>query len=181
MRKLLALATALTLVLLLSVGQANAQTYPVVVDRTAVTLTYMPFGGLSSFSGAVSYQFNANWDALVSYRSGPGTGFTQFSLGGRYHLRPPSPQFDVYATARYVSPSAPAASYFQVGGGLTQTLAPGLKAYAVLDYSFLPGGAIIFYNTGVQYELSRQSSLVAGYDGFLGVGYLGIAFDFASR
>jgi len=181
-RKFVALASALSLVLLLSALPANAQTYPQAVDRTAVTLTYWPSGGATSaFSGAVSYQFGPGpWDVLASYRSGPATGATQFTFGGRYHLRPPSSGSDVYGTLQYASPS-PGTSYFMVGGGLTETLAPGLKSYFVLNYAFIPAGAVIVPNMGFQYQVSRQLAVVAGVDVLAGTGYLGVNFDFASR
>ncbi len=176
MKKILALAAALALVFTFSVRPAAAQTYPTVVDRTAVTLTYWPFGGTSAFDGAVSYQFGPTWDLLAGYRSGPAAGTSLFTFGGRYHVRPPSPAFDVYATVQYASPS-PGTSYFMVGGGLTQTLAPGLKSYVVANYAFLPTGAVIYPNIGVQYQLSREFSLVTGIDVSTGTGYLGLSFN----
>ena len=180
MKKLLALATALTVVLLLSVGPAAAQTYPTAIDRNSVVLTYWPLGGTSAVSAGVSYQFNPQWDALLSYRSGP-TPTTQFTLGGRYHVRPPSPGFDVFATIQYASPS-PGTSYLMVGAGLVQPLAPGLKSYTLLNYAFLPAGAVIVPNLGFTYELSRQASLVAGIDlATIATGYLGVSFDFSVR
>ena len=185
-RKFVALASALSLVCLLSALPANAQTYPQAVDRTAVTLTYWPSalgGTTSAFSGAVSYQFGPGpWDLLASYRSGPAAGATQFTFGGRYHLRPPSSGSDVYGTLQYASPS-PGTSYFMVGGGLTETLAPGLKSYFVLNYAFLPApaGAVIIPNMGFQYQVSRQLAVVAGVDVSNGNGYLGVNFDFSSR
>ncbi len=180
MKKILALATALTVVLLLSVGPAAAQTYPTSIDRNSVTLTYWPFGATSATAVGLSYQFNPQWDLLVGYRSGPAAGFTQLTFGGRYHVRPPSPGWDVFATVQYASPS-PGTSYLLLGGGLVQPLAPGLKSYTILNYAFLPGGAVIVPNIGVQYELSRQASLVAGADIFTGLGYLGVTFDFSVR
>lgn len=159
---------------------AAAQTYPTAVDRTAVTLTYWPYNVLgvtgSAFDAAVSYQFGPTWDLLVGYQSGPVSGTSLFTFGGRYHVRPPSREFDVYATVQYASPS-PGTSYFMVGGGLTQTLAPGLKTYVVLNYAFLPAGAVIRPNLGFQYELSRQFALVGGIDVPTGTGYLGLSFN----
>jgi hypothetical protein len=181
-KKLLALATALTVVLLLSVEPAAAQTYPIGVDRNSVTLTYWPSGATSGTAVGLSYQFNPQWDGLLGYRSGPGGPPTPtlFTLGGRYHVVPPSPGFDVFGTIQYASPS-PGTSYFMVGGGLVQTLAPGLKSYAILNYAFLPGGASIFPNLGFQYQLSRQWSLVTGIDIASSNGYLGVTFDFTTR
>ncbi len=171
----------MTVVLLLSVVPAAAQTYPTAIDRNSVMLTYWPTGATSAFAVGLSYQFNPQWDALFSYRSGPGTGVSQFTLGGRYHVRPPSPGFDVFATLQYASPS-PGTSYLMVGGGLVQPLAPGLKSYMILNYALLPGGALIVPNLGVQYELSRQASLVAGIDlATVATGYLGVTFDISVR
>ncbi len=181
MKKLLALATALTVVLLLSVGPAAAQTYPIAVDRNSVTLTYWPLGGTSATAAGLSYQFNPQWDALVGYRSGPGAGVTLFTFGGRYHLRPPASGWDTFATVQYASPSGGAASYLMVGGGMVQTLAPGVKAYEIATYAFLPAGAAIFPNLGVQFELQRNWSLVTGIDVSNGTGYLGVTFDFTTR
>jgi len=181
-KKLLALATALTVLLLLSVGPAAAQTYPIAVDRNSVTLTYWPIaGGTSATAAGLSYQFNPQWDALVGYRSGPGAGATLFTFGGRYHLRPPAPGWDTFATVQYASPSGGAASYLMVGGGAVQNVAPGVKAYEIATYAFLPAGANIFANLGLQFELQRNWSFVTGLDVSTGTGYLGVTFDFSTR
>jgi hypothetical protein len=179
-KKLLALATALTVVLLLSVGPAAAQTYPMAIDRNSVLLTYWPTGGTSATAAGVSYQFNPQWDLLVGYRSGPAAGTTLFTFGGRYHLRPPAPGWDTFATIQYASPS-PGTSYLMVGGGLVETLAPGVKAYQIATYAFLPAGAVIVPNLGLQFELNRQWALATGIDVATGTGYLGFTFDFATR
>jgi len=191
-KKILALATALTVVLLLSVGPAAAQslaTPPVVVDRTAVTLTYQPGAvlgvptGASTFDVAVSYQFGPGpWDLLVNY-IGPSAGATGFRFGGRYHMRPPSPTVDVYGTIAYFSPST-GNTRLELGGGFTDTVAPGLKLYYVSTYNSQgvgATGAYISTNLGVQYEINRQWSLVVGLEGNTGNGYLGINFDFPAR
>ncbi len=181
MKNLLALATAVTVVLLLSVVPAAAQTYPTAIDRNSVMLTYWPTGATgSAFAVGLSYQFNPQWDALFSYRSGPGTGVSQFTLGGRYHLRPAAPGWDTFATLQYASPS-PGTSYLMVGGGLVQTLAPGVKAYEIATYAILPAGAVIVPNLGLQFELQRNWALVTGIDVAAGTGYLGVTFDFATR
>jgi len=187
-KKLLALATALTVVLLLSVGPAAAQTYPIAVDRNSVTLTYWPIGvgvlaGTSGTAAGLSYQFNPQWDLLVGYRSGPGGPPTPtlFTFGGRYHLRPPAPGWDTFATVQYASPSGGAASYLMVGGGAVQNVAPGVKAYEIATYAFLPAGANIFTNLGLQFELQRNWSFVTGLDVSTGTGYLGVTFDFSTR
>ena len=184
MKKILALATALTVVLLLSVGPAAAQTLatpPVVVDRTAVTLTYQPVaGGGSTFDIAVSYQLGPGpWDLLVSDIA-PSAGATGFRFGGRYHVQPVSPTLDVYGTITYFSPST-GNTRFELGGGFTTTVAPGLKLYYVSTYnsqSVAATNAYISTNLGVQYTVSRQFSLVAGLEGNTGLGYIGVNFDF---
>lgn len=181
MKKILALATALTVVLLLSVGPVAAQTYPTGIDRTSVTLTYWPTGATSATAAGLSYQFNPQWDALVGYRSGPGAGVTLFTFGGRYHVRPPAPGWDVFATVQYASPSGGAASYLMLGGGLVQNVAPGVKTFEMAQYAFLPAGATIVPNIGVQFELQRQWSLVTGIDVSTGLGYLGFTMDFSTR
>jgi hypothetical protein len=187
MRKLFGLAVALALVCMLS-GPANAQsllTPPVVVDRTAVTLTYEPTGaGASTFDIALSYQFGPGpWDILVS-SIGPSAGATGFRFGGRYHVRPLSPTLEVYGTVTYFSPSA-GNSRFELGGGFTDTVAPGLRLYYVSTYNSqgIAAGstAYISTNLGVQYEINRQFALVAGLEGNTGLGYIGINFDFAAR
>jgi len=182
-KKLLALATALTIVLLLSVGPAAAQTYPIAVDRNSVTLTYWPTGATSGTAAGLSYQFNPQWDAIVGYRSGPGGPPTPtlFTFGGRYHLRPPAPGWDTFATVQYASPSGGAASYLMVGGGAVQNVAPGVKAYEIVNYAFIPAGANIFANLGLQFELQRNWSFVTGLDVSTGTGYLGVTFDFSTR
>ena len=166
----------------LSVGPATAQTIntpPVAVDRTAVTLTYAPFAGTSTTNAAVSWRFDPKWDLLLSYTSAPG-GVNAFRFGGRYHVTPPSPSFDAYLTLQDFSPST-GASRIELGGGLTQTLAPGLKSYGVVTYVSAAAAPYIAGNIGFQYELTRQFALVAGYDLFFAIGYLGINFDFATR
>jgi hypothetical protein len=183
-KKLLALATALTVVLLLSVGPAAAQsilTPPVVVDRTAVTLTYQPtLAGASTFDIAVSYQLGPGpWDILVN-NIGPSAGATGVRFGGRYHVQPISPTLDVYGTVTYFSPSA-GNSRFELGGGFTTVVAPGLKLYYVTTYNSQQVAATTAYistNLGLQYTLSRQFSVVAGLEGNNGLGYIGINFDF---
>jgi hypothetical protein len=182
-KKLLALATALTVVLLLSVGPAAAQTYPTAVDRNSVTLTYWPFGGTSGTAAGLSYQFNPQWDLLVGYRSGPGGPPTPtlFTFGGRYHLRPPASGWDTFATVQYASPSGGAASYLMVGGGAVQNVAPGVKAFEIANYAFIPAGANIFANLGLQFELQRNWSFVTGIDVFTSTGYLGVTYDFTTR
>jgi len=195
-KKLLALATALTVVLLLSVGPAAAQsqnTPPVVVNRNAVTLTYQPsfqVSGASTLDVAVSYQFGPGpWDLLVSYISPSGfptalTNATAFRVGGRYHMAPPSPTVDVYGTITYFSPST-GNTRFELGAGFTETVAPGLKLYYVATYNSVniavAGGAYISTNLGVQYQINRQWALVVGLEGNTGNSYLGINFDLPAR
>lgn len=169
-RKLVALAGALTLVVALSALPANAQ---VPVERTAVLLTYQPLGaGTSTFTAGLSYAFGPRWDLLVSTADTTGVGST-FNFGARYHLRPPSREFDAYVSAQ--SSSTAGVSTILLGGGLTQTLAPGLKGYGTLNYS--TDAQVILYDIGVQYDFSRQLSLVAGWN-TVGVGYVGVSFEF---
>ena len=180
--KPIAIAAAVALVFMLSAGPANAQTTatpPVVVDRTAVTLTYTPTGATTTTNAAVSWRFDPKWDLLLSYTSAP-AGLTAFRFGGRYHVTPPSPSFDTYLTIQDFSPST-GASRIELGGGLTQTLAPGLKSYGAVTYVSAAAAPYIAGNVGFQYELNRQFALVAGYDLFFAIGYLGINFDFATR
>jgi hypothetical protein len=185
MRKLLALTTALTLVLLISVQPAMAQFHPVVPDRTAVTFTYTPTAATSITTFALSYSLGSTsaWDALLSTSSGPaGTnGANSFRFGARYHLKPPGPDTDLYLTIQSASQTSPAANYLLLGTGFTHNLAPGLKAYLHANYSLQTNTQTILWNAGWQYELSRQASLVVGLDEATGLGYLGLNFVFASR
>lgn len=177
----------MALAFVLSARPANAQsilTPPVVVDRTAVTLTYAPIiGGTSTFDAAVSYQFGPGpWDLLVSYVSPSAAGAaTGFRVGGRYHVRPVSPTLDVYGTIQYFSPSA-GNTHFELGGGFTTTVAPGLKLYFASTYNsatLAATNAYISTSLGVQYEINRQFALIAGLEGNTGQGYIGISFNFA--
>jgi len=167
-RKFVALAAALALVFLLSALPANAQ---VVVDRTAIALTYSPTGvGTSSFTASVSYRFDPTWDLLVGYTSFTPAA-TTFAFGGRYHLRPPSREFDVYLSA--MSSSTAGISTILLGGGITQVLAPGLTGYSTLTYS--TNAQVIGWDFGVDYQVSRQLSIVGGVNS--GDGYLGVAYQ----
>ncbi|TMJ06926.1 MAG: hypothetical protein E6G99_08380 [Bacillati bacterium ANGP1] len=186
MRKLTALAAAIALVFALSAGPAKAQTIatpPVVIDRTAVTLTYMPTGGTTTWNAALSYQYSPTWDVLVSFISPP-TGLpSAFRVGGRYHLRRLSPQTDVFANIGYFSPST-GTTHIELGGGLVQTVAPGLRMYAVSTYNTattVASNPYISTNLGFQYEINRQWAVVAGYEEQTGFGYIGVNFDFSNR
>ncbi len=141
-------------------------------------LMYQPIlpSGTSTFTAGVSYAFGPQWDLLVSTSSTSG-GPSTFSFGGRYHLRPPSRDWDVYLTLR--SSSTGGTSTILLGGGLTQTLAPTLKGYGSLTYS-TSAPQVITYDIGVQYDFSRQLALVAGWN-TVGLGYVGVSFEFASR
>lgn len=170
----------------LSVGPATAQTIltpQVIVDRTAVALTYLPVGGTTTLNFGVSYQLNPQWDAVVSFLSPPSGGTSAYRIAGRYHVRRPSPQTDVFATIGYFSPSA-GNTHIELGAGLVQAVAPGLQMYAVSTYNTATVGAsnpYISTNIGFQYELNRQFSLVVGYEEQTGFGYLGFSFDFSRR
>jgi hypothetical protein len=191
LRKLFGLAVVLTLVFTLSAPPANAQTLitpPVVVDRNAVTLTYQPTGGASTLDIAVSYRLGPGpWDLLLSYTSPSGFAAnpTAFRIGGRYHVQPLSPTVEVYGIVAFGSPSA-GNSNFELGGGFTDTVAPGLKLYYVSTYNSatLAGATTNPYistNLGVQYEINRQWAVVVGLEGNTGLGYIGINFDFPAR
>ena len=186
MRKLTALAATVALVFTLSAGPAKAQTVltpPVVIDRTAVTLTYLPTAGTTTWNAALSYQYGPAWDVLVSFLSPPAPAATAFRVGGRYHLRRLSPQTDVFGTIGYFSPST-GTTHIELGGGLVQTVAPGLRMYAVSTYNTATTAAsnpYISTNLGFQYEINRQWALVAGYEEQTGLGYIGVNFDFSNR
>src|SRR5205809_5715115 len=89
-RKLTALAAAIALVFALSAGPAKAQTIatpPVVIDRTAVTLTYMPTGGKTTWHAALRYLYSLPWGVLVCFISPPNGLACEFRVGGRYRWR----------------------------------------------------------------------------------------------
>src|SRR2546426_7212579 len=115
MKRIVALSAALALVFAVSVRPAEAgHTLPItVVDRTAVTLTYMPAGaGTSTFAVGASWRLDRTWDVLLGYNStsgAVGVAGNAFRIGGRYHLRPPAPAYDVYATRQDVSATTGAA------------------------------------------------------------------------
>jgi len=174
-RKLTALAAAIALVFALSAGPAKAQT---------ITLTYTPItGGTTNWSGALSYQYSPTWDVLVSFISPPTGLASAFRVGGRYHLRRLSPQTDVFANIGYFSPST-GTTHIELGGGLVQTVAPGLRMYAVSTYNTATtalSNPYISTNLGFQYEINRQWAVVAGYEEQTGLGYIGVNFDFSNR
>ena len=186
MRKLVTLVAAIALVFVLTAGPATAQsvlTPPVIIDRTAVALTYLPTGGTTTLNFGVSYQLNPQWDAVVSFFSPAAPAATAFRVAGRYHVRRPSPQTELFATIGYFSPSA-GNNHIELGAGLVQTVAPGLQMYAVSTYNTGTTAAsnpYISTNIGFQYELNRQFSLVVGYEEQTGFGYLGFSFDFSRR
>jgi len=115
----------------------------------------------------------------VSYSSSQVAGNNAFRVGGRYHLRPPSPNFDVYATLQYASEQVGGVSEttFLLGGGVTQQLAPTLNSYGHFAYD--TDEQTIRYDLGLQYELSRQLALVAGIN--TGVGYIGFSYNIGAR
>ena len=184
MKRIVALSSALLLAFAVSVRPAEAgHTLPItVVDRTAITLTYMPAGaGTSTFAVGASWRLDRTWDVLLGYNStsGPGAG-NAFRIGGRYHLRPPAPAYDVYATVQYVSETTGAAAAvtgFLLGAGLSQDLAPTLTGYSNVTYhSQLQ---TIMWDFGVQYQLSKAISLVGGVNS--GAGYLGLSYNIGAR
>jgi len=182
MKNVVALSASLLLVLLLSPSPAQAQATPVasppvVVDRSAITITYLPIspaaGQVTAF--ALSWRFDRTWDLLLSYSSIGATNATRY--GVRYHLRAPGPAWDLYLTAQAASETAPAASPFLVGAGVSWDIAPTVTSYTTLTYHSVD--QIIFYDIGFQYQLNRQFSAVGGINS--GFGYLGISFNLATR
>jgi len=95
-----------------------------------------------------------------------------------------SPQPDVFLSLGYFSPSL-GSTHFELGAGFVQTVAPGLKMYAVSTYHTgsvpAPSNPYISTNLGIQYEINRQFSLVVGYAEQTGLGYLGVNYDFSVR
>ena len=172
LRKALGFAVVLTLSFVFLAWPAEAYRQPVtVVDRTALTFTYIPIsntasGGRSEFDVGLSYALGPTWDLLLSYSSEIGTGgstpASAFRGGARYHLPPPNPDLDVYLTAQYANDlvfGVPTTG-FLVGAGFTQQLAPTFKVYSAFAYhSQLNVGLFDF---GVQYQISRQLAVVVG-------------------
>src|SRR3989442_13611851 len=133
MKRIVALSAALLLAFAVSVRPAEAgHTLPItVVDRTAITLTYLPAGAgppaTSTFAIGASWRLDRTWGVLLGYGSTSGTGAgNALRGGGRYHLRPPAPAYDVYLTAQYPSETtAPATPPgFLRGDGVCPELAP---------------------------------------------------------
>ena len=143
----------------------------------------MPTGGMTTWNAALSYQYSPTWDVLVSFISPPTGLASAFRVGGRYHLRRLSPQTDVFANIGYFSPST-GTTHIELGGGLVQTVAPGLRMYAVSTYNTattVASNPYISTNLGFQYEINRQWAVVAGYEEQTGFGYIGVNFDFSNR
>jgi len=168
LRKALGFAVVLTLSFVFLARPAEAFRQPVtVVDRTALTFTYIPItntagGGKSEFDVGLSYALSPTWDLLLSYSSQIGsTPGSAFRGGARYHLPPPNPDLDVYLTAQYANEDTGVPTTgFLVGAGFTQQLAPTFKVYSAFAYhSQLNVGLFDF---GVQYLISRQLSVVVG-------------------
>src|SRR5439155_14508181 len=185
--KLVVLFAALALVFAFSVPPAEAThgNVPTVVDRNAVTLMYLPegTGAGSMFTGAVSYRYGREWDLLVSYSSDSSAhNANVLRVGGRYHLRPPTSEIDIYGTLQYRSTSSPIAANnntgFLVGAGITQTLSPTVKAYG--NWTYDSQAQLIVYDIGFQYQLSRQLGVVVGANSSA-LGYLGISYDLTAR
>ena len=170
LRKTLGFAVVLTLSFVFLARPAEAFRQPVtVVDRTALTFTYIPMtntasGGRSEFDIGLSYALGPTWDLLLSSSSqtGGGSDGPAFRGGARYHLPPPNPDLDVYLTAQYANDlvlGVPTTGVL-VGAGFTQQLAPTFKVYSAFVYhSQLNFGLFDF---GVQYQVSRQLAFVVG-------------------
>src|SRR5438093_870864 len=186
MKNVVALSASLLLVLLLSPSPAQAQATtmgapPTVVDRTAITLTYLPLSAgppaTSATSFALSWRFDRTWDLLLSSSTVTGTGAgTATRYGVRYHLRAPGPAWDPYVTIQAASETG-AQSPFLVGAGFSYDVAPTVTTYTVLTYH--SQDQFIYYDIGVQYQLNRQFSFVGGVNS--GAGYLGLSFNLAAR
>jgi hypothetical protein len=169
LRKTLGFAVVLTLSFVFLARPAEAFRQPVtVVDRTALTLTYIPitntaFGGKSEFNVGLSYALGPTWDLLLSSSSQIGaTPGSAFRAGARYHLPPPNPDLDVYLTGQFANDlvAGVPTTGFLLGAGFTQQLAPTFKVYSAFAYhSQINFGLFDF---GVQYQISRQLAVVVG-------------------
>jgi len=169
LRKALGFAVVLTLSFVFLARPAEAFRQPVtVVDRTALTFTYIPitntaFGGKSEFDVGLSYALSPTWDLLLSYSSQAGsTPGSAFRGGARYHLPPPNPDLDVYLTAQYANDlvAGVPTTGFLVGAGFTQQLAPTFKVYSAFAYHSQMNFGL--FDFGVQYQISRQLAVVVG-------------------
>src|SRR5713226_2316817 len=168
LRKTLGFAVVLTLSFVFLARPAEAFRQPVtVVDRTALTFTYIPItntagGGKSEFDVGLSYALGPTWDLLLSYSSQIGaTPGSAFRGGARYHLPPPNPDLDVYLTAQYANEDTGVPTTgFLVGAGFTQQLAPTLKVYSAFAYHSQMNFGL--FDFGVQYQISRQLAVVVG-------------------
>lgn len=169
-----AMIAAVVLALSLA-SPAAAQVSPyTVVDRNAVAITYLPTGGGASiFSASVSYRFGPTWDLLLGYSSGPGAGASALRIGARFHTRSPERGVDPFVTLQYSS-ETPAATAFLVGGGITAQVAPRVDLFGSLNYHSTD--QIIYYDYGVQYQVSPQFSVIGGVNTALA--YLGISMSF---
>lgn len=169
LRKTLGFAVVLTLSFVFLARPAEAFRQPVtVVDRTALTFTYIPIsntagGGKSEFDIGLSYALGPTWDLLLSYSSQAGaTSGSAFRGGARYHLPPPNPDLDVYLTAQYANDlvvGVPTTG-FLVGAGFTQQLAPTFKVYSAFAYHSERNFGL--FDFGVQYQVSQQLAVVVG-------------------
>jgi hypothetical protein len=167
---------------MLSARPAEAFRHQVVVlDRSGVTLIYVPQGpGTSEFNLGVSYPLDRNWDALVGYGSATGNN-TSFKLGGRYHLRPPGPNKELHVSIQFASDTVGGASQtgFLLGGGLIDDLAPTLKAY--YEFQYQSQAQTIYWDLGFEYQVSQQFKVVVGTGTGAGGGYVGVAFTIPAR
>jgi hypothetical protein len=169
LRKTIGLAVVLTLSFVFLARPAEAFHQPItVVDRTALTFTYIPIsntagGGKSEFDVGLSYALGPTWDLLLSYSSQIGaTPGSAFRGGARYHLPPPNPDLDVYLTAQYANDlvAGVPTTGLLVGAGFTQQLAPTLKVYSAFAYHSQMNFGL--FDFGVQYQVSRELAFVVG-------------------
>lgn len=171
------LAAAVLSLVLASSAAAQVAAPFTVVDRRAVTLTYLPTGGGNSvFAASVSYSFGPTWDLLVGYSSDSAPAGSGLRIGGRFHMRPPARGIDPYVTLQYSSETVGAASTtaFLVGGGISAQVAPRLDLFGSLNYH--SDDQVIYYDYGVQYQVSPQFSIVGGINSALA--YLGVSMSF---
>ncbi len=169
LRRTHAFAVVLTFTCVFLARPAEAFRQPVtVVDRTALTFTYIPItntagGGKSEFDVGLSYALGPTWDLLLNYSSQIGaTPGSAFRGGARYHLPPPNPDLDVYLTAQYANDlvAGVPTTGFLVGAGFTQQLAPTLKVYSAFAYHSQMNFGL--FDFGVQYQVSRELAVVIG-------------------
>ena len=94
-------------------------------------------------------------------------------------MRAPSPATDLSLNVQYFSEAGPSRTGFLVGAGLTQDLAPTLTSYYNTYYD--TQAQIIRGDLGLVYQVSRQLSVVTGFEVITGVSYLGVSYNIGAR